>query len=146
MYQNSPLSIDHNPKIHTNNSMGTYYIINSSFKVSNTDLGNLFGNFDWIWHIVWKFINFTAPLILYEINFGWFQNINCHFNNFYGFEFWFLGKFHTWKCQKFPSVLNSELFKWWKWLFFGLQNDQNWFHVKYEWQNNHEISTLCIPN
>ena len=32
-----------------------------------------------------------------------------------------------------------------KWTVFGLQNDQNWFHVKSEWQKNHAISTLCIP-
>ena len=25
------------------------------------------------------------------------------FNNFEGFEFWFLEKFPTWKCQKFPK-------------------------------------------
>ena len=40
VYQNSPLSIDHNPKTHTNNSLGTYYTINTSFKVSITILKN----------------------------------------------------------------------------------------------------------
>ena len=42
-----------------------------------------------------------------------------------------------------PIVQNSDLQKWSKWQFWGLQFDQNWFHVKYEWQINHEISTLC---
>ena len=28
----------------------------------------------------------------------------------------------------------------------GLQYDHNWFHVKSEWQNSHEMSTLYIPN
>ena len=29
-----------------------------------------------------------------------------------------------------------------KWQFLGLQIDQNWFHVKSDWQKNLEISTL----
>ena len=47
--------------------------------------------------------------------------------------------------SKFPKILNWELLKCSKWQFLGLQNDQNWFHVKSEWQKNHAISTLCIP-
>ena len=55
--------------------------------------------------------------------------------------FW---EFHTFKkCQKYPKIKNSELQKWSRWQFFGLQNDQNLFHVKSEWQKNPETSTLC---
>ena len=52
-----------------------------------------------------KFNNFSASLILREINFGWFQNVkNCPFNNFENsdFEFW---KIHTWKIK------NSQIYK-----------------------------------
>ena len=66
-----------------------------------------------------------TTMILREINFGWFQKVKiCHFNNFQGFEFWFLEKFHTWKCQMFPKIQNSELLKRSKWLFLGLHNVQ----------------------
>ena len=106
-----------------------------------TDLGSL------IWDFDWKFSNFPATLILHESIFGWFQRVkNYSFNNFESFEFWFFEKFHTWKCEKFPKIQNSELLKWSKGQFLGFQNGQNWFHVESEWQKNHEISTLCIPN
>jgi len=62
---------------------------------------------------------------------------NCQFNNFEGFEFWFLEKFHTWKCQKFPKLQNSELLKWSKCQVLGLQNDQNWFlHKILVWEKS----------
>ena len=41
----------------------------------------------------------------------------------------FLGMPHL-KCQTFPKIKNSELQKRSRWQFLGLQNDQNWFHVK----------------
>ena len=42
--------------------------------------------------------------ILCEIKFGWFQKVKiCHFNNFEGFELWFL-EFHTWNSQKFKKI------------------------------------------
>ena len=55
--------------------------------------------------------------------------------------FWILifWEFHTWKCEKYPQIQNSELFMWSKWQFLELQNDQNWFHVKFEWQKNLKI-------
>ena len=56
--------------------------------------------------------------------------------------FW---KFHTWKCQKFPRIQNSEMLKMPKWQFLGLQNSHNWFHIKSEWQNYPAISALFIP-
>ena len=44
------------------------------------------------------------------------------------------------KNSKFTVV-----FKWskLKMAVFGLPNDQNWFHIKFEWKKNPEISTLC---
>ena len=50
------------------------------------------------------------------------------------------------KISKNPKNVNSELSKGSKWQFLGLQNDQNQFHVKSEWQNYPVISTLSIPN
>ena len=41
------------------------------------------------------------------------------------------------------SEQNSEPTKWQKGQFFNFYILQNWFHVKSEWQNNSEISTLC---
>ena len=115
---------------------------------SITELGrSLIGIFDCGYFTVLKVINFPVTLILREINSGWFQKVkNCRFNHFGGFELLFLDIFHTQKCQKFPKIQNSYLLKWSKWLFLGLYNDLNWFHVKSEWQKNPEISTLCIPN
>ena len=60
--------------------------------------------FDCGYSTVWKFSNFLPPLCFY-VKFGWFSKVkNCHFNNFGGFEYWFLEKFHTWKCQNFPKI------------------------------------------
>ena len=52
----------------------------------------------------------------------------------------------TLEMSKIATIQNSELLKWSKWQFLGLQNDQNLFYVKSEWQKSPEISTLCIPN
>ena len=62
---------------------------------------------------VWKSNNFSATLILREINFRWFEKVkNCHFNIFFwGFQLWFFWKSHTWKRQKFPIIQNSEPLK-----------------------------------
>ena len=83
------------------------------------------------------------------MNFSRFQTVkNCHLNNFGGFEFWFLEKFHTCKCKKLSKIENLELLYHLKWQFLGLQNDQNWFDVESERQDFPEISRciLCIPN
>ena len=86
-------------------------------------------------------------MILREINCSWLQKVkNYSLNNFEGFQFWFLEKYHTRKCQKSSKIQNSEVLKWSKWQLLGFQNDQNWFHAKSKWQKNPEISTLCIPN
>ena len=98
-------------------------------------------DFKWnsFYFTVWKFGNFSTTLISLEINFGWFQKVkNCRFNNFEGFEFWFLEKFHAWKCQNFPNNQKSERLKWSKWQFLRLQNSQNWIHIKSEWQKNYQ--------
>ena len=51
---------------------------------------------------MWKIGNFTATLILREINFGSFQKVkNCRFNNFGGFEFGFMEK--TLEMSKVPK-------------------------------------------
>ena len=52
----------------------------------------------------------------------------------------------TLEMSKIATIQNSELLKWSKWQFLGLQNDQNLFYVKSEWQKSPEISTLCIRN
>ena len=102
-----------------------------SHKKYSTDLGNLIGNFDCEYSKVWKFSNFLATLILCEINFSWFQRLkNCCFNNLAGFEFWVFGYFtlENVKCsQKFEiqSYIFSQNCSFW-----GLQNYQNWLHVK----------------
>ena len=94
---------------------------------------------------VWTFGNFSATLILLEINFGWFQKVkNCHFINFGSFEFWFLENFHTSKVKS-SKIQNSEPMKWSKWQFFGLLSDQNRFHIKI-WEaekslNYHTVTT-----
>ena len=61
-----------------------------------------------------------ASLILREINFGDFR------------------------MSKTVTLTILELLKWAKWQFLGLHKDQNWFHIKFEWQKNPEISTLCM--
>ena len=38
--------------------------------IVSTDLGSLFGNFDFGFSTVWKFSNFSAASIQHEINFG----------------------------------------------------------------------------
>ena len=71
----------------------------------------------------------------------------CRSYNFGGFEFWFLEKFHTWNCQKRKKPLKSELLKWSKWQFLWLQSDQNWIHVKTEWQKILRFPhCVSIPN
>ena len=58
------------------------------------------------------------------------------------FDFW---GFHNWKCQNFPKIQHSLLPKWSNWQVLGLQESQNWFHVKSEWQQNPAIFTLWSP-
>ena len=90
-----------------------------------TDLSILIGNFDC------GFSHFPATLILREINFGCFQKVkNCHLNYFGSFHcnFWWI--LHL-KMSRISKKSNSELLKWSKWQFFGLQYDENWFHVKF---------------
>ena len=89
---------------------------------------------------MWKFTDFSATQILREINFGHFEARKSDFltikaalnfkslgifDNLEASNFDFFGKFHTWKCQIFPEIQNSELLIWSKSHFFELQNDQN---------------------
>ena len=45
---------------------------------------------------------------------------------------------------KFTQIKNSEPLKLQKWHFLNFYILQNWFHVKFEWQKNAEISTLLF--
>ena len=92
------------------------------------------------------YLDFSATLILREINFGWFQMVkNCHFNHFGCFEFWFLSNFTL------ENVKNSQKFKIQscsnvqKWQFLGLQNGQNWFQVGFERKKNPKILHCVFP-
>ena len=59
-------------------------------------------------------------------------------NNSRGFESWFFGEFQTWKCQKLPKKSKFTAARMVNGNFWGLQNDQTWFHVI------SEISTLWL--
>ena len=66
--------------------------------------------------------HFPATLILRKIDFSCFQLVkNCHFNNFVGCEFWFLGILHLKKCQKFKiqGWWNGQKSKWQFWSFWN---------------------------
>ena len=77
---------------------------------------------------LWKFSNFPAILIIREINFGWVQRVKTVISTILeAMIFW---EFHSWKCQKYPKIQNSELLKRSHWHFLGLLNDQNWFQIK----------------
>ena len=59
------------------------------------------------------------------------------------FDFW--KKISHFKSQNFPTFQNSELLKWSKLQILGLQNNQNWFHVKSKWQKNPANFQLGCP-
>ena len=74
-------------------------------------------------HIVWKFSNFPAPLILREIIFGWFQKVkNCHFDRFEGYHYWFFLGISYISHQKFPKYSKFRYTKLVKKAVFGLWN------------------------
>ena len=58
---------------------------------------------------------------------------NYHFNNFEGFEFWFLWKIHIWKCQKLPKIKIQGCRSGPNGRFWYSKVTKNWFHVKSEW-------------
>ena len=70
----------------------------------------------WIFHRVEIEQLSCATLIL--------RQINAVFTILEVLEFDFCKKFHTWKCQNIPSIKNSELLKWSKWQFLGLENEK----------------------
>ena len=53
--------------------------------------------------------------------------------------------FDFWKMSKIPpkKYQNLELLNCSKWEFWVHYNNLIWFHIKSEWQENLEISTLC---
>ena len=57
----------------------------------------------------------------------------CHFSTFRASELWLFMSFCT-----FLEQLNGKNSR-----FRNFQILQNWFHVKYDWQKNPELSTLC---
>jgi len=59
-----------------------------------------------------------------------------------GSEFGWFGKFQALKSAKMYKNQNSEPLNVLKWQILHFYNTQNWFHVKSEWQKNHEISAL----
>ena len=89
----------------------------------------------------WKLSNFSAILNLHEINCSWFAILTI----LEALNFDFLGILHL-KMSKIPKNSKFRADKVVKMAIFGLQNDQNWFHIKYDWQKSPGIFTLCIPN
>ena len=84
----------------------------------HTDLGSLIGNFDFENSIVWDFCNFPVTLILREINFREPKTVVLTILETFDFDFW---KNVTLKNVKSSKNSNSELLKWSKWQFLGLQ-------------------------
>ena len=82
-----------------------------------------------------------------QSDFMWnqFWRICTSFGHFRGSEFccWFGTVLACKKC-KIHKNQNSELVIMFKWQMYHFISTQNWFHVKYEWLKNYEISTLCI--
>ena len=78
---------------------------------------------------VWKFQEFLSL---------WFY-VKSLLADFRSFEFWFL-RISNFKMSKNPQqIQNSEPLQLFNFAVFWHQNDQNWFHVKSEWQKNTEI-------
>ena len=77
-----------------------------------------------------KFV-FLPTLILREIIFGGYQKVkNCHFNQFWSFEFWFFVNF-TLEEVKNTQKLEFAAAKLVKMAIFrGILSYQNWFHIK----------------
>ena len=93
---------------------------------------------------VWIFKYLSAIQILREINFE-VSGISktAIFAILGAVNFVHLGNFTLAKVQKCIKNQIQSLCMCVKWLILHFKNPQNWFHVKSEWQKNHEISTLC---
>ena len=96
------------------------------------DLGSLIGNSDWICHSVEDYPFFCHSDFMWNQFWMISDGQKLPFSQFQRLWILILEKFHYWKCQKFPNVQNSLLFKWLKRQFLEIQNDQNCFHVKSE--------------
>ena len=78
----------------------------------------LWEGISWSYITVWKFGDFKATLILWEINFCWFQKVkNCQLENFENFKF---ENFTHENVKKPLKIQNAELLKLSKWQFWGL--------------------------
>ena len=88
----------------------------------------------WIFHSV-EILQFSCHSY-FTWNQFWLisEGQNYHFDNFGGFEYWFFGKFTLENVRNIQKTENTELLKGSKVQFLGLQNNQNWFHVKSEWK------------
>ena len=78
------------------------------FNVHSVEISGFFCHSDFTWN---QFQGFSK----YQ---------NCHFSNCREIEFWFYGKFQSWKLSK--------------WQFCNFWSAWYWFHVKSEWQKNTE--------
>ena len=85
------------------------------------------------YNTVWKFEDFSATHVSYEINFGESRSSKIAVLAIFGsLDLVLLVNFSLLKMQKFLTYLNSKPWNPWK-----------WFHGKSEWQKNPQISTLC---
>ena len=118
-----------------------FALLNLCTSIANTDLGSLIGNIQ-----CGNFWNFLATLILREINFGWFQKVkNCYLITWGALNFEFL-EFLTFSSVKFPKVKIQSPWNCWNGSFWPSEINQNWFHVKSEWQENCQNSTMWGNN
>ena len=69
---------------------------------------------------------------------------NCHLNNLGGFEFWFLEKFHTWKCQKLPQFKIQCCSNGQNGNFWGFKMTKIDFLLNLSGRKILKFSTLCI--
>ena len=61
--------------------------------------------------------------------------------SFEGFDFWQNSGLEMSKVSKKSKFRSAQMVKM---AIFGLQNDQNWFHVKSKWQKNPVICVFPI--
>ena len=90
---------------------------------------------------LWKFSNFSAVLILHL--FCWIQRVKTVISTILeatNIDFLGISLLKISKNSKFRAAQTVIM------TVLELLNDQNWFHIKSEWQKNPEISTLCISD
>ena len=98
---------------------------------------------------MWKLSNFSANLILREINFSWFQRVkNSHYDHFSSSEFEFFEQFVIFSNEEFLTNQDSMPSKWIKWQFFTFWNQPKLISRKItvtgKLQNFHCILSLTM--